>query len=174
MVARLAESVLDSWRRLIRTRLAGPGHSSVVGKAEQSRTGETLTPQGYVRPPLLETDLILVPKICFSLKPICYGIPPVLKDHFLCRPTLELVSHKQVPLYQKLARNNKARGSAVTVYMCFPSWQTADNVIKIVLWSQNFSLCNAMKTLNHDYDYFKNIWRGHYNVVISFTNLQKL
>ena len=40
----LATGALASWRGLVRTRLGGPSHSSVIGKNGSVTDGETLTP----------------------------------------------------------------------------------------------------------------------------------
>ena len=47
-LVRLATGALASWRGLVRTRLSGPSHSSVIGKSRAVTDGETLTPQAYV------------------------------------------------------------------------------------------------------------------------------
>ena len=43
-LVRLATGALASWRGLVRTRLGGPSHSSVIGKSRAVTDGETLTP----------------------------------------------------------------------------------------------------------------------------------
>ena len=43
-LVRLATGALASWRGLVRTRLGGPLHSSMIGKSRAVTDGETLTP----------------------------------------------------------------------------------------------------------------------------------